>query len=423
MTGMKPDATFRHASLRDLGGLMPSVAALHAELQSRFGDLLGADYPRFSDAEMRRREKAIAEMMAANGLDALIVAEAMRAGTATGWITGWPVTAEAVTVIVPGVRRKMFVQHYNHLPLARQLAWNTEVLWGERSALGRAGDAVAIATADLAITGRATVGVVGRVPFAEGERLASRFRLLDMNRAYAQARMIKSDEEVRWLELAAGLTDLAVRALAEGARAALNERELVALIQGAYLATGGTNFIHYLHTAAMDSPDVAVPRQYPSGRVLAVGDVLSCELSVDWWGFTGQILRTFFVGREPNALYRELHAVADATLDEVLACVKPGTHARELVAASHAIEDAGFTVIDDLVHGYGGGYLPPVLGTASRPSAGIPDLVLEAGMALVVQPNVVTRDGKAGVQTGNLVLVTEDGFRSLQQFPRGWRVV
>jgi Xaa-Pro aminopeptidase len=173
----------------------------------------------------------------------------------------------------------------------------------------------------------------------------------------------------------------------------------------------------------MDAPDVAVPRQYPSGRVLATGDVLSCELSVDYWGYTGQVLRTFFIGREPDTLYRELHAVADAVLDAVLARVKPGTHARELVEASRGIEEAGFTVIDDLVHGYGGGYLPPVLGTASRPSAGIPDLVLEAGMALVVQPNVVTRDGKAGVQTGNLVLVTDDGFRSLQQFPRGWRVV
>lgn len=402
---------------------MPSVAELRGELQSRYADLLGADYPRMSDAEMQRREKVVAEMMAANGLDALIVAEAMRAGTATGWITGWPVTAEAVTVVVQGLPRKMFVQHYNHLPLAKQLAWNTEVAWGERSGAARVVEAVAIATSDLAITGRATVGVIGRLPYAEGERLAARFRLVDMNRAYAQARMIKSDEEVRWLELATGLTDLAVTALAEGARPGLNERELVALVQGAYLSTGGTNFIHYIHTAAMDAPDVAVPRQYPSGRVLAVGDVLSCELSVDWWGYTGQILRTFFLGREPNALFRELHAVADATLDAVLARVKPGTHARELVEASRGIEEAGFTVIDDLVHGYGGGYLPPVLGTASRPSAGMPDLVLEAGMALVVQPNVVTRDGCAGVQTGNLVLVTDDGWRTLQQFPRGYRVL
>jgi Xaa-Pro dipeptidase len=38
----------------------------------------------------------------------------------------------------------------------------------------------------------------------------------------------------------------------------------------------------------------------------------------------------------------------------------------------------------------------------------------------VVQPNVVTRDRKAGVQTGQLIVVTETGVESLQKFPRGF---
>jgi Xaa-Pro aminopeptidase len=40
-------------------------------------------------------------------------------------------------------------------------------------------------------------------------------------------------------------------------------------------------------------------------------------------------------------------------------------------------------------------------------------------MALVVQPNVITIDEKAGVQTGHLVVVTEDGHRPLHHVPRG----
>ena len=40
-------------------------------------------------------------------------------------------------------------------------------------------------------------------------------------------------------------------------------------------------------------------------------------------------------------------------------------------------------------------------------------------MTLVVQPNVVTRDGRAGVQTGELLLVTEAGPQRLHAFPRG----
>ena len=37
-----------------------------------------------------------------------------------------------------------------------------------------------------------------------------------------------------------------------------------------------------------------------------------------------------------------------------------------MIEAARVIEDAGFTTIDDLLHGYGGGYLPPILGSASR---------------------------------------------------------
>jgi Xaa-Pro dipeptidase len=40
-------------------------------------------------------------------------------------------------------------------------------------------------------------------------------------------------------------------------------------------------------------------------------------------------------------------------------------------------------------------------------------------MTIVVQPNVVTPDGHAGVQTGELLLVTEHGPRRLHAYPQG----
>jgi Xaa-Pro dipeptidase len=44
-------------------------------------------------------------------------------------------------------------------------------------------------------------------------------------------------------------------------------------------------------------------------------------------------------------------------------------------------------------------------------------------MTLVVQPNVTTRDGKAGVQTGELVLITASGVERLHQLPSGLTVL
>jgi len=47
-------------------------------------------------------------------------------------------------------------------------------------------------------------------------------------------------------------------------------------------------------------------------------------------------------------------------------------------------------------------------------------MTLEENMTVVVQPIVVTRDHKAGVQVGELIRVTRDGFERLHSAPRGF---
>jgi Xaa-Pro aminopeptidase len=144
------------------------------------------------------------------------------------------------------------------------------------------------------------------------------------------------------------------------------------------------------------------------------------EISANFWDYSGQVLRSFAVGAKPSALHRELHDAAEAAFAAITKILCPGVALGDLVAAAHAIEDASFTVCDDLIHGYGGGYLPPVLGSASRPAGPLPDVKLAKNMMVVVQPNVITRDERAGVQTGELMLITETGCESLHKFPRGF---
>jgi len=87
------------------------------------------------------------------------------------------------------------------------------------------------------------------------------------------------------------------------------------------------------------------------------------------------------------------------------------------------IEEAGFTIIDDLLHGYGGGYLPPILGCKSRPAGPVPLEPFRSGQTVVIQPNVISRDGKAGVQTGEMVLITDTGIERLHSLPRGLQII
>jgi Xaa-Pro aminopeptidase len=130
------------------------------------------------------------------------------------------------------------------------------------------------------------------------------------------------------------------------------------------------------------------------------------------------VLRTIAVGAPPAA-YRALHDVAEAAYAAIVDAIRPGVRAAELLEVAGLIDRAGLTVVDDVVHGYGGGYLQPVLRTPQTSHAPPPDLALDTGFMVVVQPNVVAANGSAGVQTGELVLVTAEGAESLHRAPPG----
>lgn len=374
-------------------------------------------YPMFSDDELGRRHESVRQVMEQSGVEHLVVYGAEGSGTAVQWLSEWPATREAALVVSLGEQDALFVQHYNHVPNARAIARQAQVAWGGPST---------IETVASLLLGRrrGAVGVIGPLRHGDHVRLeADLGPLRSLDGAYRDLRLTKSPEEVGRLRQAAALSDQAVAALAEEVRPGMDERRLAAIVESAYLAEGGTNQIHFFAATSMSDPDRCVPAQFPSTRPLAVGDVLFCEISSSFWGYAGQVLRTFTIGSEPEPLYTELHRTADDAYDAITAAMAPGVHVERLVEASGVIEERGFTTYDDLVHGYGGGYLPPVLGSRSRPNLETPDMVLEAGMAIVVQPNVITTDETAGVQTGQLLVVTDDGVESPHSSPRGIRMI
>lgn len=371
----------------------------------------------FSDSEMRRRRAAFGAELQRRGVSYALVYGANRSGSAVSWLTGWPVTREALLVAGPDEDEDvLLVSFYNHLPQARRLA-TVRVAWAGPRAVATALDLIATRGR---LPGR--IGLVGALPFDQYRLLAEQVdEVLDLNPAYTGLRLVKSGEEVAALRRGAAFSDAAIAALAEALRPGATDHEVLARAEQAYVAQGGLHHIHYLGVTAMDEPALSVPAQWPTGRLIQYRDVVTCEISAAAAPeYAGQVLRTFTVGAPPTALYAELHAVAAAAFGAVVRNLVPGACARDLAAAGSIIEEAGFTGVDDLVHGFGGGYLPPVVPAPGR-RIPVPEFVLAAGMTLVVQPSVVTRDGRAGVQTGELLLVTEEGPRRLHTFPQGLR--
>lgn len=383
------------------------------QLEARLSALVGQQpFPRFSPEEMDRRRRAVIGAMQKMQVDHLLVCGEQRSGSCVPWITGWPTTTEALVIVSPHQKNLMFVEYYNHCPLARRMAQATDVKWAEHAGIDKAID-------ELQRRNAKRVGVIGPLSFRKGKKLEAAFEaLVEMNREYVELRRVKSAEEIDWLRVGAAFSDAAIEALRRELRPGLTERDLWDITERAYVPHGGTTQIHYFGVTSMANPDCCVPRQFPENRTVQAGDVVFCEISGSFWDYPGQVLRTFTVGADPTPLYRDLYAAAESAFDAIASVLRAGITTDRIVDVSGVIEKAGFTTCDDILHGYGGGYFPPVLGSRSRPAGPAPDMTLEAGMTVVVQPNVITQDQRAGVQVGELVHITDRGFERLHKAPR-----
>jgi Xaa-Pro aminopeptidase len=305
----------------------------------------------------------------------------------------------------------------NHVPNAREVSDVPRIEWG--------GYEPGKTIASL-VHGR--VGLVGvnatwgdGMPWRHYEDLrASGVELVDVTREYAVLRRLKSPEEIERLRGAAALSDLAIRTLQEVAKPGVAETELVALVEESYRRRGGTTRITFLRSMPMDAPNGCLPAQNPSARTLERGDVIITEFSASLFGYSGQVHRPVFVGAEPTPEWQRLFDVARDAYDAITAGMRPGSTEGDVVRNARVIGDAGYAIYDDLIHGYGTDYGPPLVDRSCvrywRDGAEPPrGRTIERGMTIVVQPNPITPDERMGLQLGALTVVTDDGAESLHE--------
>jgi len=385
----------------------------HPNLQDpKIKAVLAMPFGRFSDAEFTRRRQALAYVAESRDCDAVLLCGEERAGTGVCWLTGWPTSTKAFVLFQPGKKDVLFVEHYNHVPNAREIARDADVRWAQRRG------AAAVAEE---LSGRSVkrVGIIGVLTWANSLQLGA-FELVDLAEDYGWLRMRKSDEEIDWIRIGAAFSDLGLEALLRDGKPGMTERELGAIVESAYHPLGGSTVIHFIGRNKMANPAICVPPQHHSSRRLSNGDMMFVEFTGTFWDSPGQVLRTISVGADPTPLFQKLYDTAEAAFNSIISVLKTGVSAQQIVDATGLIEDAGFSIYDDIVHGFGGGYWSPVLGTKSRPAGPVPDIRLEKNMTIVVQPNVITRDEKAGVQLGELVRITETGVERLHAAPWGF---
>ncbi len=371
-------------------------------------------YPRYSAEEMDQRYRRLRDLMDHYSLDAVLIGGVTGPhDTSVQYYCNWPPLFPVYLIVPLDDDPEMVVRLWNHLPDAERISVVSKITFG-----GDTHQELVARTAER-LTGYRRIGTIGVVPYTDAAAFGPE-RLVDLNLDYHNIRMVKTPEEMSYVRIASGMNDDAVAALASTVSPGMNEYELAKVIEDVYLDRRGTNLIHFTLTTSMANPEFVVPHQYQPDRVIRAGDVLVTEISTTFWGYTGQILRTFCIGSEPTPLYQELYEAAEAAYSKITNILHAGTTVGEVLDQAESIHEAGFDIWDDLVHGYGGGgYLHPVIRTRQNRGATHPDdWAYPEGALVVVQPNVISAAARAGVQVGDSMWLRSDGVEVTQSHPR-----
>lgn len=377
-----------------------------------------SQFPTFSDTEMAARHANVSQLMEQANLDALLVYGAGRYASEVYWLTDWPGGREAYVLFQQGKDPVLLMQLYNHVPMARVLSVVKDVRWaGANTGNG------AVQLIQERGLGQKRIGLVGSIPHTQYQKMRDRLsqaEFVELGGKFRMLRTIKSQAEIERIRLASKLTDESMQAVAEGLKPGMREDEIPALIEPVYLKAGGYAGIHFMTSMPMCDPHFPVPSQYQSSRRLERGDCLITEISGSYWGYSGQIHRTYSLGEGPTPEWKKLHDAAVEVFGVLASAIKDGSSVREAEEAAEIVHRRGYTIYDDLIHG--ANQYPPIFQTRTTARHEEGEMNFRENMVIVIQPNVITKDEKMGLQFGETLVVRKNGCESLNKFPREWIV-
>lgn len=224
-------------------------------------------------------------------------------------------------------------------------------------------------------------------------------------------RIIKSPSEIEKLERATQISDAAFRELLGFIRPRLTEGEIK------------KKLIELFEEHGADGPafDVIVARKENASKphyngtkgVIEERDLVLIDFGCRYESYCSDTTRTIFVG-DPSDEEKNLYEVVLNAQEAGEAAVRPGVLAEEVDrAARSVIEDAGYGEYFNTRLGHGIGVAiheaPYIMEGNKTP--------LEPGMTFSIEPGIYI-PGKIGIRIENIVVVTDDGCRSLCKLPK-----
>jgi len=238
----------------------------------------------------------------------------------------------------------------------------------------------------------------------------------DAQQVMLEARMIKSQDELTLLNMAASMVDGVYQDIYEALKPGVRENEIVALANKR-LYEMGADCVEAINSISGErcSPH---PHNF-TDRLIRPGDQAFFDIIMSFVGYRTCYYRTFNVGRATRAQI-DAYKKAREWMDEAIALIKPGITTDKIARAFPKAQEIGFDSEMaafglNFCHGLGLGlHERPII---SRLNSFDDPMELEAGMVFAVETYCPASDGTSAARIEEEVIVTPKGAQIITLFP------
>jgi Xaa-Pro dipeptidase len=238
----------------------------------------------------------------------------------------------------------------------------------------------------------------------------------DAQQVMLEARMIKSQDELTLLNMAAAMVDGVYQDIYEALKPGVRENEIVALANKRLYEMGADN-VEAINSISGErcSPH---PHNF-TDRIIRPGDQAFFDIIMSFIGYRTCYYRTFNVGKATRA-QKDAYVKAREWMDAAIALIKPGVTTDKIARAFPKAQEIGFETEMaafglNFCHGIGLGlHERPII---SRVNSFDDPMELEAGMMFAVETYCPATDGTSAARIEEEVIVTPAGAQIITLFP------
>lgn len=231
-----------------------------------------------------------------------------------------------------------------------------------------------------------------------------------------RARLIKNEDELNCMRWAVAVAEHGADKIKQALKPGVSELQLWALLNYTNLANNGD-----WHDGRMlaSGPRINPWLQEASERKVEAGDLLGFDTDmIGPMGYFADLSRTFFCGPgQPSLRQKQLYRLAMAEVEHNLKLIRPGIKLSELQAQAYPVpEEFQQNAYPCIVHGVGMCDEYPHIHPNYRGPLPYDD-TLQAGMVLCIESYMGAVGERDGVKLEQQVIVTDDGFELMTQYP------